>query len=234
MGRLYNGFNGGFSGRVGNIVGAHWRSIAYIRSAPKKSTKPRTEKQRAQEEKLALASHMLSPFRSVLEKGFRHEPGQGTGCNKASRILMTTAIRGTYPYYSIHYPSVKISMGGAEPASNPVLEATVDMLTLSWDGPEDPFNAEPEDKAVILILAEEKAAFILSDGEHSRMDGYYSISIGEKLDGCTLHGWIFFISARHGRCSESRYVSVRIPGETPAYTQEAVTLSARVARRKRS
>ncbi len=234
MGRLHNGLNGGFSGRVGNIVGAHWRSIPYIRSAPQKSKKPRTEKQRAQEEKLGMASHFLSPFRNLLEIGFGQAPGTGTGCNKATTLLMTTAIRGTYPNYCIDYPAVRISMGGAEPAMN--LRASLEdrSLSLHWDGPEDPFNAEPEDRAMILLFAEEEEAYYGSEGECSRAGGSWQLQLEEFFAGSMLHIWLFFVSARNGRSSESRYVSLRVPGERAAHMPPAITMAARKARKKQS
>lgn len=43
MGRLTKGINGDITGKVGNIVGAYWRDIYYIRSLPSKVNNPRTE-----------------------------------------------------------------------------------------------------------------------------------------------------------------------------------------------
>ncbi|MDD2265168.1 MAG: DUF6266 family protein, partial [Bacteroidales bacterium] len=42
MGTIKQGILGGFSGKVGNIVGASWRGIDYIRSMPASVRNPRT------------------------------------------------------------------------------------------------------------------------------------------------------------------------------------------------
>jgi hypothetical protein len=42
MGTIKQGILGGFSGKVGTVVGASWKGIAYMRSLPQKVKNPRT------------------------------------------------------------------------------------------------------------------------------------------------------------------------------------------------
>src|SRR5690606_508733 len=42
MGIIKQGILGGFSGKVGNVVGASWKGIDYIRSLPSSVSNPRT------------------------------------------------------------------------------------------------------------------------------------------------------------------------------------------------
>ena len=66
MGVIKRGILGGFSGRVGNIVGSSWKGIAIIKSLPLSVANPRTAGQVAQRNKftitVALASTILSFF----------------------------------------------------------------------------------------------------------------------------------------------------------------------------
>ena len=58
MGTIKKGIMGGFSGKVGNIVGASWKGIAYIRSLPASVHNPRTEKQVTQRNKFSLIGRL--------------------------------------------------------------------------------------------------------------------------------------------------------------------------------
>ena len=48
MGIINQGILGGFSGKVGPIVGFHWKSKYYIRARAAKVSNPRTPKQQAE------------------------------------------------------------------------------------------------------------------------------------------------------------------------------------------
>ncbi|MDD4417119.1 MAG: DUF6266 family protein, partial [Proteiniphilum sp.] len=62
MGTIKQGILGGFSGKVGNIVGASWRGIDYIRSMPASVRNPRTVAQVSQRTRFALIGKMLKTF----------------------------------------------------------------------------------------------------------------------------------------------------------------------------
>ena len=66
MGVIKRGLLGGFSGRVGNIVGSSWKGIAIIKSLPLSVANPRTTGQTTQRTKFStvvdLASNILSQF----------------------------------------------------------------------------------------------------------------------------------------------------------------------------
>lgn len=59
MGTIKKGILGSFSGKVGNVVGASWRNIAYMRSLPSSMRNPRTEKQVTQRNRFSLIGKFL-------------------------------------------------------------------------------------------------------------------------------------------------------------------------------
>lgn len=62
MATLNKGILGGFSGKVGTVVGANWRGLDIIRSRPKISKRNPTEKQLEQQMKFKLAISFLQPL----------------------------------------------------------------------------------------------------------------------------------------------------------------------------
>ena len=55
MGTIKQGILGGFSGKVGTVVGSSWKGISYMRGQAQSVKNPRTAKQMAQRDKFSLA-----------------------------------------------------------------------------------------------------------------------------------------------------------------------------------
>lgn len=68
MAEIKEGILGGVNGTVGTVVGFQWRGRNFLRSKPRKSNKPATDKQRKSRTKLSV----VSTFASKL-KGFVNE-----------------------------------------------------------------------------------------------------------------------------------------------------------------
>ena len=66
MGIINQGILGGFSGKVGPIVGFHWKSKYYIRARAAKVSNPRTPKQQEQRGKFATAFSFLKAIKPFI------------------------------------------------------------------------------------------------------------------------------------------------------------------------
>ena len=66
MGIINQGILGGFSGKVGPIVGFRWKSNYYIRARAAKVSNPRTPKQQEQRGKFATAFSFLKAIKPSL------------------------------------------------------------------------------------------------------------------------------------------------------------------------
>jgi hypothetical protein len=62
MGHIKKGILGGFSGTIGNVVGANWKGIAYMRTRPQKIKNPRTPAQVEHRRKFAYVVNFLKPL----------------------------------------------------------------------------------------------------------------------------------------------------------------------------
>ena len=71
MGTIKKGILGGFSGKVGTVVGANWKSISYMCSLPQKVKNPRTVGQRSQRSKFSLTLKLLQPMTAFLRTGWK-------------------------------------------------------------------------------------------------------------------------------------------------------------------
>ena len=71
MGIINQGILGGFSGKVGPIVGFRWKSNYYIRARAAKVSNPRTPKQQEQRGKFATAFSFLKAIKPFIRIGYK-------------------------------------------------------------------------------------------------------------------------------------------------------------------
>lgn len=70
MGVIKRGILGGFSGKIGNVVGSSWKGIAVIKSLPLSVANPQTTSQTTQRSKFANMVAVASALLSFLVKPF--------------------------------------------------------------------------------------------------------------------------------------------------------------------
>ncbi len=71
MGTIRQGILGGFSGKVGTVVGGSWKGISFMRAQAKSIKNPRTEKQMNQRAKFSISMVFLKPMTDILRTGFK-------------------------------------------------------------------------------------------------------------------------------------------------------------------
>ena len=160
MGTIRKGILGGFSGKVGTVVGASWRGISYMRSLPQKVRNPRTQGQRSQRTKFALALSLLKPMTAFLRTGWKLYAHRQSPFNSAMSHTLANAVVGNYPDYQIDVSKVLVSRGNLQPASNATATATGGNIVFSWNDNSGIGSAKQTDKALIAVLNLEKGEAI--------------------------------------------------------------------------
>ena len=109
MGTISKGILGGFSGKVGTVIGGTWKGIDYMRSQSGKRTFDPSPAQLAQQMKFALVMKFLQPMAALLDLTFRDFAIRMTGMNSAFAYTIKNAVTGSYPTFAIAYPQVLVS-----------------------------------------------------------------------------------------------------------------------------
>ena len=109
MGTIKKGILGGFSGKVGTVVGGSWKGIAYMRGQAQSIKNPRTARQVEQREKLKFIVKALKPFENIINLGFK--VGKGSPMNAAVSYNVKNAVTGTVPNLSLDYGEFVFSRG---------------------------------------------------------------------------------------------------------------------------
>lgn len=215
MARFNTGVHGGYSGKVGNVVGASWRQIDYIRSLPKLlKNRPVSERQLAQRTRFTLAVSFLAPLKELLNMGFRDEvQGRATGYNVGLRRFINNAITGSYPDYEVDYPSVVLSSGGVGQLMAPTLSPGQEGgLYLRWY-PLTGGSAHMDDEVIVAVYNREKA-FVLSLEQIEREAGAALIPVPSVFEGDTLEVFAFVMRRGRSASSNSQHIgSIMIDGD---------------------
>lgn len=209
MGNYRRGILGNFSGKVGTVIGSHWKGIDYMRSLPRKSGKAPSEVQYGQQLKFALAVSFNKPISSLVNQGYVSLAKEKvSGYNLAVRQTMKEAITGIFPDYVIDYPKVKISEGSLAPSMDAtVVSAAAGSLVISWtDNTEDEDVAFTDDRLMVLVYNPAKARYLFTTAGALRSAGSHSVNLPLNFSGDEVEVYISFISRDGNKTANSDYL----------------------------
>ena len=207
MGTIKKGILGGFSGKVGTVVGASWKGISYMRSLPQKVKNPRTELQLMQRAKFTLTLNFLKPMNGLLRTGWKMYAHRQSPINAAMSHTIANAITGTYPDYAIDASKVYVSRGSLAPAANAAATAAASRtVTFAWDDNSGSSAAKETDRALLAVVNPAKSEAVFDAAGAERTAGTQSVNLPADWLGETVETYIGFISEDGREVANSVYL----------------------------
>jgi hypothetical protein len=206
MGTIKKGILGGFSGKVGTVVGASWKGISYMRSLPQHVKNPRTDGQMSQRSKFALALNLLKPTTAFLRTGWKLYAHKQTPFNAAMSYTLANAITGTYPDYSIDPSKVLVSRGSLATAANASAVAAGGNIEIAWDDNSGVGSAKQTDRALIAVLNPAKGEAITDTAGAERTEGAQTVIVPADWAGDEVQVYLGFISEDKREVANSVYL----------------------------
>jgi hypothetical protein len=194
MGTINKGILGGFSGKVGSVVGGSWKGIDYMRSKGNNRNLNPSEKQLAQQLKFALVMRFVQPMADLLSISFRNFAIQMTGINSAFAYTIKNAVTGVYPAFAIDYSLSLVSRGDLPNVLTPAATMGAgSVLTYSWTDNSGTGSAKGTDQAILVAYCPDlnQAIFNTAGGLRSAMTA--DLNLG-PFAGLQAQTWIGFIS----------------------------------------
>ncbi|MDH2208734.1 DUF6266 family protein, partial [Empedobacter sp. GD03644] len=134
MAEIKKGILGGFSGKVGTVVGVNWRGKDIIRSLPKKSKKRPTDLQLMQQIKFKKVIGFLQPIRPVLNLYFGNRVGLKSRYNIATSYTLSNALDMVNDLPVIVLERVLVSKGDLVGFLQPTIDtAGGDTFQMNWE-----------------------------------------------------------------------------------------------------
>jgi hypothetical protein len=205
MGTFSKGILGGFSGKVGSVIGSTWKGIDYMRSKPGARTGTFSVAQQEQQARFAVAIRFVSTMSGLLMTSFRDYAIRKTGINSAFSWTIKNAITGIFPAYSIDFSAVLVSRGDLPNALAPsALAAANSQITYAWTDNSGAGTAKASDKAILVVFCPAMNLCIYTTVGADRN------AVTDTLDVSTFSGqvvetYIGFISADGRNVATSLY-----------------------------
>ena len=208
MAKIGKGILGGLSGKVGNVVGARWKTIDYIRSKPLSVKNPRTEKQVNQRTKFNIALKFLQPSLEFIKIGYKNYTNKRSQFNSAMSYILNNAITGTSPLdFAIDYPLALLSRGSLATALNGAFDAaTPGQVEFNWDDNSTDQNANATDKSMLFVFNSDKGQSFFTNAGPDRTTGTGIVTIPDSFSGDNLELYMGFITEDGELVSNSVYL----------------------------
>ncbi len=206
MGTIKKGILGGFSGKVGTVVGSSWKGIAYMRSLPQNMKNPRTEGQVSQRTKFSIALSFLKPMTAFLRIGWKLYSNKQSPFNAAMSYTLANAIVGNYPDYEIDPSKVLVSRGALTPATNATATDGGGNIAFTWYDNSGTGSAKETDKTLIAIVNLAKAEVITDIARTQRADTAQTAIVPADWSGDTVETYLGFMSEDGKEIANSIYL----------------------------
>ncbi|CAD7813536.1 hypothetical protein CHRY9390_02671 [Chryseobacterium aquaeductus] len=209
MARITKGILGGFSGKVGTIVGANWRGQDIIRSTPKPSSRPPSEKQLLQQNKFKLVISFLQPIKNIQNRYFGSGSGSKSRVNMATSYTLNEAVQVTADIPSLLYNKILITKGDLAGFQNPsAVPQSGQVLTLSWEDNSIQGNAKATDPANAVCYCEELGTFEIFEMLTDRSSMTANITLAPYYSGKEIHVWMYFNNLEESFACNSPYLGM--------------------------
>lgn len=176
MGTIKQGILGGFSGKVGTMVGSSWKDISYMRGRAQSVRNPRTEGQMEQRSKFAQVLELLKPITAYVRIGFKTYAKQQTAFNAAMAYNVKNAFSGTYPNFVFEPSQALVSRGNLSQAKTPFATAAGG-VQFSWADNSGECTAQSTDAAMPLVFNPIRNEAVFNTSAASRADTTVTLAV---------------------------------------------------------
>ncbi|TKB98644.1 DUF6266 family protein [Pedobacter cryophilus] len=207
MGKFQKGILGGFSGKVGTVIGSNWKGIDYMRSLPRRNKKDPTQNQVDVRIKFLLAINFLKPASSIITNGYRNITGSLTPLNYAVSYHLKNAIIGNSPNFELDMAKVVISRGELTGISQPVLSSAVaQTIKFAWTDNSMVGLAKADDQVSVLVYQKDLNLHIILENGAARASGELVLATPVEFSGKDADCWMTVKSAQGKLIATSAYL----------------------------
>lgn len=210
MGVIKRGILGGFSGKVGGVVGSSWKGISVMRSMPLTVANPKTVKQIQQRSKFSKLSKLGSKLLTSTIKPFWDRFAQMKSGFNSFIEVNKNAFEGNQNF---DFPKLVLSQGrlGDTPFTL-VLEQSGKELRLAYDPIQEGPFIDGDDLGNIVALTSDGEVFYATGPDFTRYHAADAIiPIKPEDAGKTLHVYLMFMRPDGTIVSDSTYNTFKIP-----------------------
>ena len=222
MGIINQGILGGFSGKVGPIVGFRWKSNYYIRARAAKVSNPRTPKHQEQRGKFATAFSFLKTIKPFIRIGYKEFTQDKSAFNAAMSYTLKRAVTGSGKEIRIDFDRALVSMGTLMPIFKGTATQNGNKMYFNWQDNSGMGNAEDTDIAMLLVYNKDKETAVYDTKTALRSSQHAELQLPSDWQDDELIAYLSFCSADGNTIANSIRLSVSVI-DTPENEIEILT-----------
>lgn len=210
MARITKGILGGFTGKVGTVIGYNWRGQDIMRSLPRKSRREPSQLQLEQREKFAASMFFLNPLRPFLDLYFQKSHGLKSRFNQAMSYTMQQAVvPDGGGGFVMDYSKALISTGHLRQLEGATaIPKAGTVLEFSWINNSGQGNATSTDQLIGVCYSPELDTYHLFERIADREDVTTDLSLPPEFSGKDVHVWASLVSFSGKRAASSSYLGL--------------------------
>lgn len=207
MGAIKQGILGGFSGKVGTVIGFVKNGMAFMKGLTTSHADAKTPAQQEQRAKFSLVIKFLRPLVAFLRIGFKSASSKMSGFSAAMSYTMENAVTGIYPALAIDYTKVLVCQGNLPGALNPTaISIVAGTIDFTWDNNTWDAGANATDKVVLVVYNPVKQNSVSVIGEATRADGSQSMDLPDIFSEDEVQCYMGFTNATQHAFSNGEFV----------------------------
>ncbi len=203
MGQINQGILGGFSGRVGTVVGSNWKSVHYMRALAVSVSNPRTDKQQHQRTKFGMTVAFLKAINPYVRVGYKSYTQRQSSFNAAMSYIIRNAVKGSGLELSIDYSKVLVSRGSLMPVFNAKSIVEDNKVIFSWTDNSGMGDAAKTDLAMPLAYNKDKGEAVYLTAADTRAKATTELALPQSWADDALAIYLGFVDPYTGRVSNS-------------------------------
>jgi hypothetical protein len=193
MATFEKGILGGFSGKVGNVVGTRWRGKNVMRSLPQRGNYTPTAKQEEQRQKFKTVIGFLRPIVEVLTLYFGNPQGDKSRSNLATSYHLKNAVVSSPLGMVMDYPKVLISKGDLRGIDGGTLTAgAAQTLVFGWQDNSGQGKATATDALMVVVYAPDLNLFYNNLAVATRDATTATVTLPLFMTGFEVEVWASF------------------------------------------
>ena len=203
MGIIKQGVLGGFSGKVGAVIGSRWKSVYYMRGLTDKFHDRNSLKQQAQRAKFAVAQAFAHDVMGFIRFGYSPELGNRSPYNGLVSYLLRHAMIGNDIDWELDFKKVMVSRGSLKPVK--VANATIsgDTVNFTWTNNAGIGDALTTDVAMVLAYNKDDGEAEYDTHAATRGDAQCQLILPTGWGSANLAVYLGFRNENTGNCADS-------------------------------
>lgn len=208
MGTIKQGILGGFSGKVGTVIGSSWKGISYMRGQAQHVKNPRSAGQVNQRTKFALVMGFLQPVVPYIRIGYKSQAAKQTEFNAAFSYTIKNAVTGSYPSYALDFTKIVVSKGGLTQVTGATASwnNNSNEVKIDWTDNSGVGNALATDKAMPFIYNKAKGETIYDTAGATRTTHTQSLTVPNDWEGDKVEVYLGMVSEDSKEVADSIYL----------------------------